>query len=65
MQGLRIVVNGGHLAQGDVNGAIQQSQFLLQQGGFTPADTKAVVSDMHALVGQARLNQGNAYGMVR
>ena len=66
-QGLRIVVNGGHLNPNEVNTAIQQSQYLLQEGGFSPAHVKAVVSDMHAVVGQApgyrpgqRLRDGSA-----
>lgn len=64
-QGLRIVVNGGHLNPTEVNTAIQQSQYLLQEGGFTPAHLKAVVSDMHAVVGQAQLNRGNGFGTIR
>lgn len=64
-QGLRIVVNGGHLNPNEVNAAIQQSQYLLLEGGFTPAHAKAVVSDMHAVVGQARIGQGNGFGMIR
>lgn len=64
-QGLRIVVNGGHLPPAEVNQAIMQSQFLLQQGGFAPADAKAVVAGMHAVVGQAQLGPGVGSGMIR
>jgi hypothetical protein len=61
-QGLRMVVNGGHLPMNEVNTAIQQSQALLHDGGLAPADVKAIVSEMHAVVGQARL--GNR-GLIR
>jgi hypothetical protein len=57
-QGLRIVVNAGHLPPGEVNTAIAQSQYLLHEGGLAPADVKAVVADMHAIAGQAQLGLG-------
>jgi len=54
---IRYVMNSGHLPKAEVDRAISQTQNVLKEGGFSPADVRLIVADMHAVAGQVRAKQ--------